>query len=115
MGMAIQRLLKKSGQFTPKERRKLDQYFGTDEWYDQLYEREQGLLGKNITKIQNSGDVLVRWYLKRLRGVFPHVSAAREIQNPKGRPLYYLIFAGPNATGAKIANYVFKQGARRIQ
>ena len=115
LGMAIQRLLKKSGQFTAKERRKLDQYFGTDEWYDQLYECEQGLFGENITKKQNSGDVLVRWYLKRLKDVFPHVSAAREIQNPKGRPLYYLIFAGPNATGAKIANYVLKQGARIIQ
>ena len=116
VGMAIQRLLKRSGQFTTKEHSKLDQYFGTSEWYDQLYKSEQDLFGENITtKIQNSGDVLVRWYRKRLKGVFPHVSTAREIQSPNGRPLYYLIFAGPNATGAKIANYVLKQGARSIQ
>ena len=31
VGMAIQRLLKRSGKFTDKERAKLDEYFGTDE------------------------------------------------------------------------------------
>ena len=115
VGMAIQRLLKKSGQFTSKERSKLDQYFGTGEWYDLLYERDHDLFGGNVTKIQKSGDILVRWYRERLKDVFGHVSTAREIQNTRGRPLYYLIFAGPNETGARIANEVLKQGARRIQ
>ena len=116
VGMAIQRLLKRSGQFTPKERRKIDQYFGTDEWYDLLYDYSGDLFGgDNITKVQNSGDVLVKWYRKRLKEVFGHVSTAREIQNTQGRPLYYLIFAGPNETGAKIANEVLRQGARRIR
>ena len=31
------------------------------------------------------------------------------------KPLYYLIFAGPNRTGARIARNVLKQGTRRIQ
>ena len=115
VGMAIQRLLKRSGKFTPAERNKLDQYFGTDEWYDLLYEPGQDLFGENTTKIQEAGDVLVKWYRQRLQSVFPFVSLAREIQSTRGRPLYYLIFAGPNETGAKIANYVLKQGARRIR
>ena len=115
VGMAIQRLLKRSGRFTSKERNKLDQYFGTSEWYDLLYENEQDLFGENITKIQKSGDVLVKWYRQRLNEVFPYVSTAREIQSPNGRPLYYLIFAGPNKTGAKIANDVLQQGARRVR
>ena len=115
VGMAIQRLLKRSGEFTSAERNKLDQYFGTDKWYDQLYAHQEDMFGSRPAKRQNSGDVLVKWYRKRLQDVFPHVSSAREIQNAKGRPLYYLIFAGPNETGAKIANYVLKQGARRIQ
>ena len=115
VGMAIQRLLKKSGQFTSKERNKLDQYFGTGEWYDLLYERAHDLFGENVTKIQKSGDILVRWYRERLREVFPFVSTAREVRSTSGRPLYYLIFAGPNQTGAKIANEVLRQGARRIQ
>ena len=116
VGMAIQRLLKRSGQFTSKERSKIDQYFGTDEWYDLLYEYRKDLFGEdNIIKVQNSGDVLVKWYRKRLKEVFGHVSTAREIQNTRGRPLYYLIFAGPNKTGARIADDVLRQGARRIR
>ena len=116
VGMAIQRLLKRSGQFTSKERTKIDRYFGTDEWYDLLYKHHEDLFGGgNITKIQNSGDVLVKWYRKRLKDVFGHVSTAREIQNTRGRPLYYLIFAGPNETGARIASEVLKQGARHVR
>ena len=116
VGMAIQRLLKKNGQFTPKERSKIDQYFGTAEWYEKLYKHHDNMFGEdNITKVQNSGDVLVKWYCKRLKEAFGHVSTAREIQNTRGKPLYYLIFAGPNETGARIANYVLKQGARPIR
>ena len=115
VGMAIQRLLKKSGQFTKKERTKLNEYFGTAEWFNLLYDEDQDLFGDTVTKIQNSGDVLVKWYRNRLEQVFPHVSSAREIQATNGRPLYYLIFAGPNKNGMKIANDVLKQGARRVR
>ena len=115
VGMAIRRLLKRSGKFTEKERAKLDEYFGTDEWYDLLYKHESDLFGGNVTKIQDSGDVLVKWYCKRLKQVFRYVSTAREIQATNGRPLYYLIFAGPNEKGADIADEVLKQGARRIK
>jgi three-Cys-motif partner protein len=115
VGMAIQRLLKRSGQFTNKERTKLDAYFGTPEWYDLLYEEEPDLLGGTIKKVSDSGDRLVRWYRKRLGDAFGYVSTAREIQNTRGRPLYYLIFAGPNKTGARIAGNVLGYGARKIQ
>ncbi len=116
VGMAIQRLLKRSGQFTSKERDKLDQYFGTGEWYNLLYDHRTDMFGEdNITKIQNAGDVLVKWYGERLEDVFGYVSTAREIHNTRGRPLYYLIWAGPNKTGLKIADYVLRQGARRVR
>ena len=116
VGMAIQRLLRRSGQFTSKQRSKLDQYFGTHEWYDLLYKPSKDMFGGDtITKIQNSGDVLVKWYRERLKEVFPCVSTAREVRSTSGHPLYYLIFAGPNKTGAKIAEDVLRQGARRIR
>ena len=83
VGMAIQRLLKRSGQFTSRERNKLDQYFGTDEWYNLLYERANDMFGENITKKQNSGDVLVKWYRERLKKVFRCVSTAREVRSTK--------------------------------
>ena len=115
VGMAIQRLLKRSGEFNKKERKKLNRYFGTEEWYDLLYRREADLLGDHRAKVQQSSDVLVRWYRDRLKNVFGHVSDAREIQDTLGRPLYYLIFAGPNETGARIANNVLNQGARQVR
>ncbi len=115
LGMAIQRLLPKNGQFSSKQRKKLEEYFGTDEWFDIIYKQEQDLFGNNTTKIQKSGDVLVSWYRKRLKEVFGYVSTAREIQAINGRPLYYLIFAGPNKTGLKIADKILKQGARAVK
>ena len=113
--MAVQRLLKRSGEFSEKERTKLDRYFGTDEWLDLLYRTEADMLGNKVAKVENSGDVLVKWYRGRLKEVFGYVTTAREIQTSTGRPLYYLIFAGPNKSGAKIAEHVLKQGARKIR
>jgi three-Cys-motif partner protein len=115
VGMAIQRLLKRSGSFTAAERAKLDVYFGSPEWFDLLYERKSDLLGTNLQKIAGSADVLVRWYRTRLKAAFGYASTAREVCNSKGRPLYYLIFAGRNQTGARIANDVLRQGARIVR
>ncbi len=116
VGMAIQRLLKRNGQFSPHEQAKLDSYFGTDEWFHLLYRKKQDLFGDGgVDKLQNAGDRLVRWYRKRLKEAFGHVSMAREVQSTTGRPLYYLIFAGPHKTGAKIADHVLQQGARRVR
>ena len=115
VGMAIQRLLPRTGKFTKKHRDKLNRYFGTTEWFDLVYDSQEGLLGEQVTKRQKTGDDLVRWYRGRLRDVFGHVSAAREMQSQTGRPLYYLMFAGPNKTGAGIANNVLKQGARVVR
>ena len=58
---------------------------------------------------------LVKWYRGRLKEAFGHVTTAREVQSTTGRPLYYLIFAGPHKKGAEIANHVLKQGARRVR
>lgn len=110
VGMAIQRLLKRSGEFSDTERAKLDTYFGTPEWFELLYQRREDLFGDNLIKIDNSGAVLMQWYRDRLQKVFGHVSPARLIRSTSNRPLYYLIHAGPNPTGAKIAAYVLEQG-----
>ena len=112
---AVQRLLKRSGQFSEREREKLDNYFGTDQWFNPLYEKKQALFGGRVFKVGPSGDLLVKWYRERLKGLFKYVTAAREVQSTTGRPLYYLIFAGPNRTGARIASDVLKQGARIVR
>ena len=66
-------------------------------------------------RFNNAGDRLVKWYRGRLRDAFGHVTTAREVRSTSGHPLYYLIFAGPNKTGAVIAQNVLKQGKRMIR
>jgi three-Cys-motif partner protein len=113
VGMAIQRLLKRSGEFSAAERKKLDQYFGTPDWHAAVYKRSKGLfdeVGDTLEKVRNSGEKLLDWYRGRLKHAFGYVSRARLIRNSKGSHLYYLIFAGPNKTGATIADHVLLAG-----
>ena len=115
VGMAIQRSLKNRGIFTNRERLKLDEYFGTEEWFPLLYRKNESLFGDSYSKVSEAGDTLVKWYCERLKEQFGYVAPPREIQTPDGHPLYYLIWAGPNETGAKIASHVLQQGARDLQ
>jgi three-Cys-motif partner protein len=110
VGMAIQRLLLRSGTFTQRQREKLDSYFGSPEWYGLLYRMEPGLFGEAPVKVGESGHTLVNWYRERLRAVFGHASKAALIRNTKGGHLYYLLLATPNKTGLKIANDILSAG-----
>ena len=106
VGMAIQRLLPRSGHFTDKQRKKLDDYFGDSRWFEQVYATEPGLFERELHKRPDAAERLVAWYRGRLEAVFGHVSSARLVRSSKGVYLYYLVFAGPNPTGAKIATHV---------
>ena len=44
VGMAIQRLLPKSGQFTEDQKKMLTEYFGSEDWENIVYEDQTGLL-----------------------------------------------------------------------
>lgn len=109
VGMAIQRLLPRTGRFTERRRAKLDEYFGSARWHEEVYASDPGLFGATLRKRGDAAKRLVEWYRARLKTAFGYVSTARLITNSKGGYLYYLIFAGPNATGAKIASHVLGQ------
>jgi three-Cys-motif partner protein len=104
--MAIQRLLPRTGKLTVRQRAKLDDYFGDLGWFEQVYVAERGLFEEQVRKRDDAAERLVAWYRGRLKTAFGFVSSARLVTNSKGGHLYYLIFAGPNATGAKIASHV---------
>ena len=107
VGMAIQRLLLRSGDFSAKEKQKLDEYFGSSEWFPLLYKQRRNLWGENQTeKIESSGESLVNWYRGRLKAVFGNVSRAGLIRNTRKAHLYYLILASPKPIAAKIANHI---------
>lgn len=111
VGMAIQRLLPRSGDITSAQREMLNSYFGSTEWDELLYEKTEDLFGDvGIKKIGGSGEKLASWYQRRLRNAFGFSPAPRLICNTQGSHLYYLFFAGPNETGAKIAAHILKQG-----
>jgi len=110
VGMAIQRLLHKFGQISTERRTNLEEYFGSSEWESAVYDERTDLFGTSKVKVPESGHALARWYCNRLKEEFGYVSSARLIRNSTGGHLYYLIFAGPNATGAKIADEILCQG-----
>lgn len=110
VGMAIQRLLRRNAEFTTKQRRRLDQYFGSADWHRVVYERKTGLFGEITNKVGDSNTALTNWYRDRLAQHFRFVSSARLIRSTRKQPLYYLIHAGSNRTGARIADYILSQG-----
>ncbi len=111
VGTTIQRLLPTTGNLSEAQRAKLDDYFGTPDWFDLIYEQTTNLFGETVTeKANDTGARLAIWYRNRLKELFGYASLPRLIRNTQGGHLYYLIFAGPNKTGAKIANHVLGQG-----
>ncbi len=111
IGMAIQRLLPRSGDIKPAQRETLDRYFGTKDWEEVIYEKSEDMFGgRDIAKTRDAGRRLAEWYRGRLRTIFGFAPPPRLICNTQGSHLYYLFFAGPNETGAKIAAHILKQG-----
>jgi hypothetical protein len=89
----------------------LDKYFGTTDWDKHVYSEELDLFdGITKSKMEDSSTKLVSWYRTRLASIFGYTATPRLITNTHGGHLYYLMFAGPNKTGAKIADYVLSQG-----
>jgi len=112
VGMAIQRLLKRRPEnFTDAQRRRLDAYFGSPDWFDVLYKKTKTLFDDDSQeKVNASGEALLKWYRDRLRKHFKHVSKAALIRNTRGGHLYYLLLASHNKTGVKIANDILSAG-----
>jgi three-Cys-motif partner protein len=112
VGMSIQRLLKRNGHFSTKEREKLDNYFGDPAWFEIVYPELKTLFGPMRSKAEDAERRLVEWYCGRLKGAFGSVSSAYLVTNSQGGHLYFLIFAGPKQVGTKIANYVLGTGSK---
>ena len=61
VGMAIQRLLLRRGNFTDKQRTRLDAYFGSPDWFDAVYVQPKSLFTEtDVDKVEKSGQSLVR-------------------------------------------------------
>lgn len=108
LGMSIQRLLTRDGEMQDGWREALDDFFGSAEWYDLVYEKRETLLGEAIEKKTRANDLLLEWYCARLKAAFGHVAQPRLVKNSNGGHLYYLLWAGPHPLGLKGADYILK-------
>jgi three-Cys-motif partner protein len=113
------RLLTKSGDIPASWRRVLDRLLGTDTWYEEFYriEKTPTLFGENEHVVKATTDTIGRYFVDRLRAVFPAVAEQpRVLRNSANAPLYLLCFAAGNEKGArialKIANYLLTKGAQ---
>ncbi len=113
VGMAIQRLLlRRWRNLSPLRRDKLDEYFGDTGWFDAVYPERETLFGLDRGKAQDAADRLVDWYRGRLKDAFGSASPPYLVCNSRGGHLYYLIWAGKNKNGLKIASYILQSGSR---
>lgn len=114
INMTIQRMLPNSGVLHPSWRTRLDAYFGTASWYQEVYRVRNGDLFGNsgLEKYPDYHRRLLELYRSRLKQAFGHVSSPRLIRNTRGSPLYYLVWAGPHAKGREGADYILNMGER---
>jgi three-Cys-motif partner protein len=88
---------------------RMNAFWGDHSWRDVAYTRTPGLFGDMEEKADS--DVIAEAFRERLRKVagFTYVSPAMPMRNTTGAVVYYLFFASPNETGAKIVKDIFKK------
>ena len=94
---------------TPLHFLRMDRLWGDRSWYDLIYEERPGLWGPEPVKVGTTGTKRLGQLFKRhrLEPIFNYVGEPLVVPNSSGVPIYCLIHASPNETGAKIARDVF--------
>jgi len=86
---------------------RMNAFWGDDSWHNAAYTETKGLFGD----IEEKADIepIVETYRDRLKKVagFAFVPDPIPMRNTSGVRLYYLFFASPNRTGAKIVKQIF--------
>ncbi len=100
------------GGILPGELAAMDGFWGDRSWHAAMF-RDSGQMdflgGMDVVKQENRD--LVNAYCARLRNVagFGFVAEPLAMRNSKGAVVYYLIFAGPNQTGWKIVQDIYRE------
>lgn len=117
LGVAVNRLLTKSGPPPTGWANALTRIFGTDQWRDAFYPRHRVLTLFGEEEIQQKEadfGKIGQFFIDRLRTAFVDVSPTPlALRNSKNNPLYLLCFASANPRGAptaiRIANHILRQ------
>lgn len=91
---------------------RMDAFWGDDSWRQVAYRTDLNLFGY-MEKTGN--DDIVNAFRARLKSVagFQFVPEPIPMRNTKGATVYYLFFASPNQTGAKIVGDIFNKYRNR--
>jgi three-Cys-motif partner protein len=92
---------------------RMNRFWGDDSWRHAAYRAELDLFGSHEEKGTN--EEVAEAYRKRLRDVagFKYVPKPIPMRNSSGAIIYYLFFASPNATGARIVEDIFERYRQR--
>lgn len=117
LGVAVNRMVTKSGKISTAWRRRLDIMFGDTGWFEEFYRSSvrQDLFGREKAELEKVAnfDSIGQYFVRRLETVF-HQAAPnpRPLYNSRNIPLFLLCFATGNEKGApiamKIANHILK-------
>ncbi|MCU0863477.1 MAG: three-Cys-motif partner protein TcmP [Planctomycetes bacterium] len=97
----------------PDAQARMTRFWGDESWRSGAYKVQRGLFGEVPEKLDNNA--VVDAFRKRLRDAagFSFVHEPMPMRNEQGAVVYYLFFAGPNRTGAKIVSDIFRKHANR--
>lgn len=92
---------------------RMNAFWGDDSWRNAAYTKTKGLFGDIEEKA--GIELIVEAYQDRLKKVagFAFVPDPIPMRNTSGAILYYLFFASPNPTGAKIVKQIFDKYKNR--
>lgn len=107
LGIGVNRLLTKSGDIPESWRKRLNLLLGTEDWYDEFYEKQTStdLFGDEQERvIKATMETIGGYFNNRLKEVFAGVSKKPGVlRNSTNNPLYLLCFAVGNDRGKAIA------------
>jgi three-Cys-motif partner protein len=86
---------------------RMDAVWGDHSWREVAYKKTPGLFSDMEEKTTN--EAVINAFRGRIRKVagFEYVPEPMPMRNSKGSVIYYLFFASPNRTGAKIVKDIF--------
>ena len=106
-GVAVNRLLPKSGDVKKPHLKRLNRLFGTKDWYDKLYSKQTTtdlFVGERECVVKADIETIGRYYNDRLDDIFVGVIGEPGVlRNSRNSPLYLLCFAVGNKRGKPVA------------
>ena len=116
LGMGVGRLLKNTGDIPEDWCACLNEFLGTDEWYDKFYKisKQTNMFGYEIEHVEKATLESIGVYFNdRLKQIFAGVASKPGVlKNSVNNPLYLLCFAVSNERGTgpalRIANHLLK-------